>query len=130
MTLFTLLALALMIFIHELGHYWTARRFGVGIEKFSSARRSAPQVSAKECSGRSAGSLWAVMSRCRVKIRRHRRGPALSFPKPWWQRLILQRSFCQPAGASFFTVSFLLPIKVEDHHPVVFEADGKWARVV
>ena len=31
----TILAFALMIFIHELGHYWTARRFGVGIEKFS-----------------------------------------------------------------------------------------------
>lgn len=31
----TILAFALMIFIHELGHFLAARAFGVGIETFS-----------------------------------------------------------------------------------------------
>ncbi|MDL2269547.1 RIP metalloprotease RseP [Desulfosarcina sp. OttesenSCG-928-A07] len=29
------IVLGILIFIHELGHFWVARRFGVGIEKFS-----------------------------------------------------------------------------------------------
>lgn len=133
--LLTLLAFALMIFIHELGHYWTARRFGVGIEKFSIG------FGAPIFKFHRKGVLWQVgwiplggfVKMQGENPEDHDADPELSFQKkPWWQRALI--AFSGPfanllLGLLLFTLSFLLPIRVEDHYPVVFEASGKWAAV-
>jgi len=133
--LLTLLAFALMIFIHELGHYWTARRFGVGIEKFSIG------FGAPIFKFHRKGVLWQIGwiplgGFVRMKGEDPEDSdadPSLSFQaKAWWKRALI--AFSGPfanllLGLLLFVVSFLLPIRTEDHYPVVFEAQGKWAQV-
>jgi regulator of sigma E protease len=108
--LFTLLALALMIFIHELGHYWTARRFGVGIEKFSIGF-GAPLLKFHR-----KGVLWQIgwilwrYVKMQVKSDTPTRDPAFPFSKSLVQRaLIAFTSFANRCGPLALHGIFLCP---------------------
>lgn len=133
--LLTILAFALMIFIHELGHYWMARRFGVGIEKFSIG--FGKPILCFERKGVSWQIGWIPLGGF-VKMKGDEPADLDSHiddsfvHKPWWQRALI--AFSGPfanllLGLLLFIISFLLPIRTQDHHPVVFEALGKWSEV-
>lgn len=131
----TILAFALMIFIHELGHFWMARRFGVGIEKFSIGFGK-PLISFTH-----KDVLWQIgwiPLGGFVKMRGDNPSDLVDAPedsfvkKPWYQKALI--AFAGPfanllLGILLFVISFMLPIRVHDHHPVIFEAAGKWADV-
>lgn len=130
----TILAFALMIFIHELGHYWTARRFGVGIEKFSIG--FGKPLFRFQRKGVQWQIGWIPLG---GYVKMHGENPddevedaqrELSFQhKAWWQRALI--AFSGPfanliLGLIFFIASFLFPIHLEDHYPVIHSVQGKW----
>ena len=61
-----LVAILVLVTIHEWGHYWVAKRAGVAIEKFS-VGFGKPLYTWKIAKARSFASpafRWAVMSKC------------------------------------------------------------------
>ncbi len=137
MTSFVLmiLALGLMITIHELGHFLVARAFGVGIEKFSIGF-GAP-IAQFERSGIKYRIAWIPLGGY-VKMKGEDPeddsaediDPAELFShKAWWQRALI--AFSGPfanllLGLLLFIIALMLPQKLEDLSAVVFSAAGKW----
>lgn len=131
----TLIAFGLMITIHELGHFWMARRFGVGIEKFSIG--FGRPILKWERKGVEWRVGWIPLG---GYVRMKGEDPedteadaALSFQKkPWWQRALIALSgpFANLLlGFLLFIISFMLPLHTEDHQPVVYRAEGRWESV-
>ena len=133
--LLTILAFGLMVFVHELGHFWMARRCGVGVEKFSIGFGQPIREWKKN------GVLWRIgwiPLGGYVKMKGENpdepdSADGLSFrSKPWWKKVLIGLSgpFANLLlGLLLFVVSFLLPVRMEDQRPVVHSAEGKWASV-
>jgi len=131
-----LLALGLMITIHELGHFLVARAFGVGIEKFSIGF-GAP-IKQWERGGIKYRISWIPLGGY-VKMKGEDpedSGPETTDPgelfsgKAWWKRALI--AFSGPFanlifGLLIFIIAFMLPQKMEDLPPVIASADGVWA---
>ncbi len=134
--LLMILALGLMITIHELGHFLVARAFGVGIEKFSIGF-GAPLIQ-WERKGIKYRISWIPLGGY-VKMKGENPEDydsedvdqsELFSKKAWWKRALI--AFSGPFanllfGLLLFIVAFMLPQKMEDLPPVVFSAEGIWA---
>lgn len=124
-----------MVFIHELGHFLTARAFGVGIEKFSIGFGKPLYTFRRN------GVEWRIGwiplgGYVKMKGENPDETAAeehLSFQKKaWWKRALI--GFSGPfanllLGFLLFIVSFFLPLNVEDQRPVVAKAEGVWSEV-
>ncbi len=133
--LYTILAFGVMIFIHELGHFLTARKLGVGIEKFSIGFGK-PIKEWKR-----GGVLWRIgwiPLGGYVKMRGENpdapdKDAADSFFRlAWWKKALI--GFSGPfanllLGLLLFIISFVLPVHVQDQYPVVSKATGAWENV-
>lgn len=129
----TILAFALMIFIHELGHFLAARAFGVGIEKFSIGFGKP----IKEWEHR--GVLWRlswIPLGGYVKMKGEQDdSPDLQdedsfLGKAWWKKALIGLSgpFANLLlGLLLFIFSFVLPVRIEDQRPVLSRVEGIWA---
>ena len=137
--LLMLVALGLMITIHEMGHFLVARAFGVGIEKFSIGF-GAPITQFRR-NGTDYRIGWIPLGGY-VKMRgdssdqeeetdanvpEHERFDG----KIWWQRALIV--FAGPfanliLGMLLFMLAFSFPQKLEDLSPVISSADGVWAQ--
>lgn len=131
-----ILALGLMITIHELGHFLVARAFGVGIEKFSIGF-GAPIVEF-ERKGIKYRIAWIPLGGyVKMKGEDPEDDSAedvdpeeLFSQKAWWKRAII--AFSGPfanliLGLLLFIIALMLPQKMEDISPVIFSAEGRWA---
>ncbi|MCB5262275.1 MAG: RIP metalloprotease RseP [Candidatus Cloacimonetes bacterium] len=130
------LALGVMITIHELGHFLAARAFGVGIEKFSIGF-GAPIVEFEK-KGIKYRIAWIPLGGY-VKMKGE--DPEDEDPedvdpeelfsnKAWWKRAII--AFSGPfanllLGLLLFIIALMLPQKMEDLSPVIFSAEGIWS---
>ncbi|MCB5223626.1 MAG: RIP metalloprotease RseP [Candidatus Cloacimonadaceae bacterium] len=131
----TIFAFALMIFIHELGHFLAARAFGVGIETFSIGFGKP----IKEWERR--GVLWRlswIPLGGYVKMKgEHDDSPDQQdedsfLRKAWWKKALIGLSgpFANLLlGLLLFIFSFVLPVQIEDQRPVLSRAEGVWAEV-
>lgn len=133
--LVTILALGVLITVHELGHFLMARAMGVGIEKFSIGFGK-PIFSFKR-SGIDYRIAWIPLGGY-VKMKGEDpedkdADESLSFTKKvWWKRALI--AFSGPFanllfGLLLFMISYMLPLTVEDHYPVMHETKGMWAEV-
>ena len=134
--LLMVLALGVMITIHELGHFLAARAFGVGIEKFSIGF-GAP-IAEFERKGIKYRIAWIPLGGY-VKMKGE--DPEDENPedvdpeelfseKAWWKRAII--AFSGPfanliLGLLLFIIALMLPQHLEDLSPVIFSAEGVWA---
>lgn len=134
--LLMLIALGLMITIHELGHFLVARAFGVGIEKFSIGF-GAP-ITQFTRNGTEYRISWIPLGGY-VKMKGDDPESPVSDDdkdecfngKKWWQRALIV--FAGPfanliLGMLLFMLAFSFPQKLEDLAPVVSSADGVWAQ--
>jgi regulator of sigma E protease len=133
--LLMLIALGVMITIHELGHFLVARAFGVGIEKFSIGF-GAP-IAQFERGGVQYRIAWIPLGGY-VKMKGQEPDDTddetdeseMFNRKPWWQRVLIV--FAGPfanllLGLLLFIVAFTFPQKMEDLSPVISSAEGIWA---
>lgn len=133
--LMLLIALGVMITIHELGHFLMARAFGVGIEKFSIGF-GAPIASFNR-GGVDFRIAWIPLGGY-VKMMGENPGQKESDcpehemfnRKAWWQRALIV--FAGPfanliLGMLLFIIAFSFPQKLEDISPVISSAEGIWA---
>jgi regulator of sigma E protease len=134
--LLMILALGVMITIHELGHFLVARAFGVGIEKFSIGF-GAP-IAEYEKNGIKYRIAWIPLGGY-VKMKgedpeddsaEYVDPDELFSKKAWWKRAII--AFSGPfanliLGMLLFIIALMLPQKMEDISPVIFSAEGRWA---
>lgn len=131
----TILAFALMIFIHELGHFLAARAFGVGIEKFSIG--FGKPIKEWERGGVLWRLSWIPLGGY-VKMKgEHDDSPDHQdedsfLKKAWWKKALIGLS--GPVanlllGLLLFIFSFVLPVQIEDQRPVLSKAEGIWAEV-
>jgi regulator of sigma E protease len=133
--LLMLVALGLMITIHELGHFLVARAFGVGIEKFSIGF-GAP-IAKFERGGVQYRIAWIPLGGY-VKMKGDDREETdeqlerdeMFRHKKWWQRALI--IFAGPfanllLGLLLFMLAFSFPQKLEDISPVISSAEGIWA---
>ena len=130
----TILAFALMIFIHELGHYLMARAMGVGIEKFSIGfGKPIFKFKLKDVQWQIG---WLPLGGF-VSLKGEDPSEAADsedsfLAKPWWKRALVV--FAGPfanmvLGLLLCIVAFLLPIRTSDYNPVIFDAGGIFAEV-
>ncbi|HOH98655.1 MAG TPA: RIP metalloprotease RseP [Candidatus Cloacimonadota bacterium] len=141
-----LIALGVMITIHELGHFLAARAFGVGILKFSIG--FGKPIAEFERAGTKYRIAWIPLGGY-VKMEGenpdeveaeagsgHALTPAFrerSFQyKAWWKKAIIAVSgpFANLIlGILLFIVSLSFPQTMEDINPVIKSAEGKWSEV-
>lgn len=132
--LFMLIALGIMITIHELGHFLVARAFKVGIEKFSIGF-GAP-IASFERKGIQYRISWIPLGGY-VKMKGENPAQDTSIQdedelfshKKWWQRILIV--FAGPfanliLGMLLFILAFSFPQKLEDLSPVISSAEGMW----
>lgn len=133
--LYTVIAFALMIFIHELGHFIMARWMGVGIEKFSIGFGKPIKEWKRK------GVIWRISwipLGGYVKMKgENTEAPNQSdddsfLRKAWWKKVLI--GFSGPfanllLGLLLFIFSFILPVRIEDQYPVLNRAEGSWAEV-
>ncbi|MDP2173569.1 MAG: RIP metalloprotease RseP [Candidatus Cloacimonadaceae bacterium] len=130
--LITIIALGILITVHELGHFLMARALGVGIEKFSIG--FGKPIFSFTRKGIDYRIAWIPLGGY-VKMKGEDpedtdADEALSFTKKvWWKRGLI--AFSGPFanlvfGLLIFIISYMLPLTVEDHYPVVHEARGIW----
>lgn len=130
----TILAFALMIFIHELGHYLMAKALGVGIEKFSIGfGKPIFKFKHKEEQWQIGWlPLGGFVSLKGQDPDQDTDSEDSFLRKPWWKRALVV--FAGPfanliLGLLLFIVSFMLPIRFSDHSPVVFKTEGIFSEV-
>ena len=132
--IFTILAFALMIFIHELGHYLMAKAMGVGIEKFSIGFGKA--IFSFKYKEEQWQIGWLPLGGF-VSLKGQEPSQDVDdehsfLHKAWWKRALIV--FAGPfanliLGMLLFIISFVLPIRFSDHNPVIFEAKGAFSEV-
>ena len=132
--LITIIAIGLMIFVHELGHFLVARAFKVGIERFSIGFGKA--IWTTEKNGIQYRLGWIPLGGY-VKMQGENPEEEISVDKestflgkPWWKRALI--AFSGPFanllfGLLLFIIAFMLPQKQEDLVPVIQNAKGIWA---
>ena len=130
----TILAFALMIFIHELGHYLMAKAVGVGIKKFSIGFGHPLFKFEYKAEQWQIGwlPLGGYVSLKGEDPEQDIDSEDSFLGKPWWKRALVV--FAGPfanliLGLLLFIISFLLPIRFSDHSPVIFEAEGIFSEV-
>lgn len=131
-----IIALGLMISLHELGHMLCARAFGVGIEKFSLGFGK-PLLEIEH-----RGTLyrlgWIPLGGYVKMSGENPEDPdpanlEISFSKKaWWKRALI--AFSGPFanllfGLLIFIIAYLLPQEQQDMRPVIHQAKGKWNTV-
>lgn len=120
----TVLAFGLMIAIHELGHFIVARLCGVAVEKFSVGFGTALAHFTRDGIEYRIG--WIPLGGY-VKMKGEdpdsEHYDADSFlNQAWWKKALIAVSGPLAnliLGIILFILAYLLPMKVEDHHPVV-----------
>src|SRR5690554_3605923 len=131
--LLMILALGLMITIHELGHFLVARAFGVGIRKFSIGF-GAPIIEWERQDIKYRIS-WIPLGGY-VKMKGHDEDEEdsedadpdeLFSNKAWWKRALI--AFSGPFanllfGFLLFIIAFAMPQQMEDLSPVILSAEG------
>ena len=126
----TILALGVIVTIHELGHFIAARLFGVRIEKFSIGFGS--PIVKYERNGTEYCISWIPLG---GYVKMYGENPddetddsEASFQsKAWWKRAIIAVSgpFANLLLAILlYFVAFAMPNKMEDQAPVVYQASG------
>lgn len=136
-TLLMLIALGLMICIHELGHFLVARACGVGIEKFSIGFGK-PIISFTR--GDTEYRIAWIPLGGYVKMvgenpddEEDGLAKRLSFrQKAWWKKALI--AFSGPFAnllfaALLFIAAFMVPQIQEDFSPVIQKAEGIWSEV-
>ena len=129
-----IIALGVIITIHELGHFSVARLFGVTIEKFSIG--FGKPIAEFERKGTSYRISWIPLGGY-VKMKGENPDEEAdaglaedSFRgKSWWKRALI--IFAGPfanllLGILLFIFALLLPQKMEDVPPLVHSAKGLW----
>lgn len=127
-----IVALGIIITIHELGHFLVARFFGVEIEKFSIGFGGA--IAEYERKGTKYRISWIPLGGY-VKMKGENpdeetgTGQDSFRSKSWWQRALI--IFAGPfanliLGILLFIFALLLPQHLEDSLPVVHSAQGVW----
>jgi regulator of sigma E protease len=137
-TLLMLVALGLMISIHELGHFLVAKACGVGIEKFSIGFGK-PIVSFTR--GETEYRIAWIPLGGYVKMVGENPddeddglAKRLSFrQKAWWKKALI--AFSGPFANLLFAVilfiaAFMVPQIQEDFYPVIQKAEGIWSSVL
>lgn len=133
--LLTILAFGLMILIHELGHFLVARAFGVKIETFSLGFGK-PVFNLNRGGTNYRLSYLPLGGYVKMKGENPDEEitgePDTFQAKRWWQRALI--AVAGPfanliLGFLLFTLSFLLPHRLEDQVPVIGKAEGKWAEL-
>lgn len=134
--LITIIAIGLMIFVHELGHFLVARAFKVGIERFSIGFGKA--IWTTEKNGIQYRLGWIPLGGY-VKMQGENPEEEISFDKEstflgksWWKRALIACSgpFANLLfGLLLFIIAFMLPQKQEDLLPVIQNSKGIWAEV-
>ncbi|HNQ43472.1 MAG TPA: RIP metalloprotease RseP, partial [Candidatus Cloacimonadota bacterium] len=141
-----LIALGVMITIHELGHFLAARAFGVGILKFSIG--FGKPIAEFERGGTKFRIAWIPLGGYVKMVGENPDEVAtesglgdalasadreLSFQyKAWWKKAII--AFSGPfanliLGLMLFIVSLTFPQSMEDIIPVIKSAEGRWEQV-
>ncbi len=125
--LFVFLLIAILILVHEFGHFWTARRFGVKIEEFSVG------FGRKIWSRTQNGvrySLRAIPFGGYVRMYGERgegEGDARSFiSKPAWQRFVV---LLAGVGMNFVAAWFFFSIAVATGIPEAVAPDAEGGKV-
>lgn len=129
----TILAFGLMVLIHECGHFFVARAFGVRVETFSIGFGK-PIVNF-ERGGTNYRISWLPLGGF-IKMKGENpdepiTGEADAFQtKTWWQRALI--ALAGPLANLIlalvvFILALMLPQKIEDNAPVIRSATGKWA---
>ncbi len=131
--IYFLLALGIMVTVHEGGHFLAARLFGVGIEKFSIG--FGKPIAEFERKGVIYRISWIPLGGY-VKMKgenpdeEDEAASDLSFMhKAWWKRAVI--AFSGPfanllLGLLLYILAFTLPQKQEDLRPIVHKAEGIW----
>lgn len=130
-----ILALGLIVAIHELGHFVMARFFKVGIEKFSIG--FGPPIVEFERAGVNYRISWIPLGGY-LKMKGENpdeqddeaADDSYFNRKSWWQRALIV--FAGPfanllLGILLFTFAFFLPQKLQDSPAVIHSAEGLWA---
>jgi len=133
--LLTIVAFGVMIFIHELGHFLAARSFGVEVEKFSIGFGRPILKFIRNGVQWSIG--WIPLGGYVRMKGEDPESPEVSEGGSfqalrWWKRAVIALSgpFANLLfGILMFVVAFALPLKTQDHRPVIFKAEGKWETV-
>ena len=136
--IYFLIALGVMVTIHEGGHFLVARAFGVGIEKFSIG--FGKPLLEYERKGIKYRIAWIPLGGY-VKMQGEDPDESgepvdreLSFMhKAWWKRALI--AFSGPfanllLGLLLYILAFTLPQKMEDLRPVVYQAKGSWEQLL
>jgi len=131
----TVIAFGLMILIHECGHFFVARAFGVRIETFSIGFGK-PIINFNR-GGTNYRISWLPLGGY-IKMK----GENPDDPdtteedafqsRAWWQRACI--ALAGPLAnlvlaLIVFIFALMLPQKVEDNAPVISQAQGKWAGI-
>ncbi|MCL1827732.1 MAG: RIP metalloprotease RseP, partial [Candidatus Cloacimonetes bacterium] len=131
----TILALGLLVFIHELGHFFIARYFGVKIETFSIG--IGPKIFKYEYSG----TVYAISAiplggYCKMKGEHAEEGqePEIDsfFAKEWWQRLMIVLAgpfFNLILAWILIMLSFYIGHAYSDLSPVIYTAQSPYDQV-
>jgi regulator of sigma E protease len=131
--LLTILAFGLMIAIHELGHFIVARLCGVGVEKFSIGFGAA--LAHFERDGIEYRIGWIPLG---GYVKMTGENPDDEDTKvdnafqnaKWWRKalIILAGPIANLIfGALLFFIAYLIPMQMEDHHPVVAQVEPGWS---
>ncbi len=123
--LISIIALGILILVHETGHFLMARHLRVGVEKFSVG--FGKPILRFVRNGVEYRLGWVFLGGY-VKLKgEHPDDPAAVaedsfFTRPWWKKALI--AFAGPLanlifGMLLFMASFMLPIRYEDHRPVV-----------
>lgn len=131
--LYFLIALGVMVTVHEGGHFLAARLFGVGIEKFSIG--FGKPIAEFERKGIKYCISWIPLGGY-LKMMGENPDEAdeavneQSFmQKAWWKRALI--AFSGPfanliLGLLLYILAFTLPQKQEDLRPIIHKAEGIW----
>jgi len=123
--LISIIALGILVLVHETGHFLMARRLKVGVEKFSIGFGKPLLRFVRKGVEYRLG--WLFLGGY-VKMKgEHPDDPAADaedsfITRPWWKKALI--AFAGPManlifGMLLFIGSFTLPIRYEDHQPVV-----------
>lgn len=131
--LYFLIALGVMVTIHEGGHFLAARLFGVGIEKFSIG--FGRPIAEFERKGVKYRLSWIPLGGY-LKMKGENpdeademENEASFMQKAWWKRALI--AFSGPfanllLGLLLYILAFTLPQRQEDLRPIVHKAEGAW----